>query len=503
MTTLENLVQTPLAKALGWTIFHSLWEGAIVAAGLFVALYLFRSSRLRYTAACVAMLAILAAFVATLFLLLPEKPEGAITAIRNLPRAAPAGYDWLPEMSSRLRMADVLPWLTPFWIAGVLLFQLRGLISWTAARRLRGRGVCIAPAIWQQTLSKLRDAMLVSGPVALLESSLAEVPVVIGYLRPAILVPVSMLTAMPATQIEAILLHELAHIRRRDYLMNLMQTMVESLLFYHPAIWWISNVIRTERENCCDDLVVAASGDAHEYAVALTALEQHRWAAQDRTAVLAATGGNLMKRISRLLNPLMPRESPRAVLTPFLSAAILTLTVTLALTAWQTQTQTQTPAPNTQQMAPWQRWVYEDVAYIITDNERAAFLALRNDEEREAFVEQFWQRRDPTPGTVENEFKNEHYRRIAYSSRFTADSGLPGWKTDRGRTYIVYGPPDEIDWHSTGGGKPQASAPWGTWKYRHIDGVGNNILIEFVDTAMNGEFHMTMDPNPSGGIRVR
>ena len=126
-----------------------------------------------------------------------------------------------------------------------------------------------------------------------------DVPVVIGYLRPVILVPVGLLAGMPAGQLEAVLMHELAHIRRRDYLANTLQTVVESFSFYHPATWWMSGVIRAEREKCCDDLVVDASGNAHEYAAALAALEQTRWTANE--AVLAATGGNLMKRIHRLL----------------------------------------------------------------------------------------------------------------------------------------------------------------------------------------------------------
>ena len=324
---------------------------------------------------------------------------------------------------------------------------------------------------------------------------MANVPVVIGYLRPVILVPVGMLAGMPASQIETILLHELAHIRRRDYLVNLMQTMVESFLFYHPAIWWISGVIRAERENCCDDLVVAASGDAHEYAAALTALEQNRWAAQE--AALAATGGNLVKRVRRMLNPSKLRQGPRAFLTPVLSAAILAVTAALALTAWQTQA----PSQSAPKIAWWQKWVDEEVVYIISDVERTAFLNLTTDDERRMFVDQFWQRRDPTPGTAENEMRNEHYRRLGFvSAKFTSNSGVPGWKTDRGRIYITYGPPNEIDWHPSG--SSSKAYPWGTWKYRWIEGVGDNIVMEFEDRDGTGEFHMTMDPNPAGGVYV-
>jgi GWxTD domain-containing protein len=149
----------------------------------------------------------------------------------------------------------------------------------------------------------------------------------------------------------------------------------------------------------------------------------------------------------------------------------------------------------------YKRWLDEDVAYIITPEERSAFKQLSNDEERDQFIESFWQRRDPTPDTQENEFKEEHYRRIAYANDHFA-AGVPGWRTDRGRIYIVYGPPDEIESHPSGGtyNRPQDEGggttqtyPFEDWRYRYIDGIGTNVIIEFVDTCMCGEYHMTMD----------
>src|SRR6202050_1235732 len=150
---------------------------------------------------------------------------------------------------------------------------------------------------------------------------------------------------------------------------------------------------------------------------------------------------------------------------------------------------------------PYKKWLNEDVAYIITDEERAAFKAANNDEEREQFIEQFWLRRDPTPDTEENEFKEEHYRRIAYANEHFA-AGIPGWKTDRGRMYIMYGPADEIESHPSGGsyerpmeegGGETSTYPFETWHYRDIEGIGENIDIEFVDTCMCGDYHMTLD----------
>jgi GWxTD domain-containing protein len=157
---------------------------------------------------------------------------------------------------------------------------------------------------------------------------------------------------------------------------------------------------------------------------------------------------------------------------------------------------------------PYRKWLNEDVTYIITDEERTAWKRLSTDEEREQFIEQFWLRRDPTPDTLENEFKEEHYRRIAYANEHYA-SGIPGWKADRGRIYITYGPPDEIESHPSGGsyqrpmeegGGETSTYPFEQWRYRYIEGIGNDIIIEFVDPTMTGEYRMTMDPSEKDAL---
>jgi GWxTD domain-containing protein len=157
---------------------------------------------------------------------------------------------------------------------------------------------------------------------------------------------------------------------------------------------------------------------------------------------------------------------------------------------------------------PFRKWLNEDVFYIITDEEKTSFKRLNTDEEREQFIEQFWLRRDPTPDTQENEYKEEHYRRIAYSNERFA-SGIPGWKSDRGRIYITFGPPDEIEDHPSGGtyqrpieegGGTTSTFPFQKWRYRYIEGIGNDIIIEFVDTTMTGEFRMTMDPSEKDAL---
>src|SRR5262245_56400012 len=154
------------------------------------------------------------------------------------------------------------------------------------------------------------------------------------------------------------------------------------------------------------------------------------------------------------------------------------------------------------------RWVDEDVAYIITSEERTAWKSLKTDEERESFIESFWLRRDPTPDTIDNEFRDDHFQRIAYANEHFA-SGIPGWKTDRGRIYIMYGKPDEIESHPSGGtyyrpieegGGTTSTFPFEIWRYRYIEGIGNEVLLEFVDPSMSGEYRMTIDPSEKDAL---
>ena len=515
-------------QALGWTLFHFLWEGAAVALLLAIVMAATTSARARYTAACLAMLAMLAAFAVTLEVKFPSAESGG-GAVVHVPagvlRLAPAP----PENSGAPAMLPYA-WAVPVWLAGVALLSLHRMMGFAAACRLRKVGVCTAPATWQTRAGEFAARLGITRPVLLLESCLAEVPAAAGYLRPAILLPVGLLAGLPAGQVEFILIHELAHIARRDYLVNLMQSVVEALLFYHPAVWWVSNVIRSEREHCCDDLVVALAGDRHGYAAALVALELGRVP----QPAMAATGGSLTRRVRRLLRQPAPSESLGAPLAAF-GLAVLVAGVTLAagqtehvkpprvplahpaapvLTAQALQPNpkpAETPAPPADTPAlqgPYRKWLNEDAAYIISDAERQAFKQLSTSAEFEQFIEQFWLRRDPTPRTVENEFKEEHYRRIAYSNEHFASS-IPGWKTDRGRVYITYGPPDEIEDHSSGGTYQRPAAegggtttvlPFQQWRYKFLEGIGKDVIIEFVDAARNGEYRMTVDPHEKDAL---
>jgi len=206
-----------------------------------------------------------------------------------------------------------------------------------------------------------------------------------------------------------------------------------------------------------------------------------------------------MKRIKRLLYP----KAPSGIWAPALAAVVLMVTTAMVLAAWHVNPNSSPASEQTDKNVdnPWQKWLKEDVVYIISDQEKTAFEHLGTDEERQHFVEEFWARRNPTPGAPENEFKKEHYRRIAYANKHWAWN-LPGWKTDRGRIYILHGPPDEIDSHPTGssymrpeseGGGSAMTCPFENWRYSHFEGIGS-LSIEFVDPSSSGEYRMTLDP---------
>ena len=217
----------------------------------------------------------------------------------------------------------------------------------------------------------------------------------------------------------------------------------------------------------------------------------------------------------------MPRVIRTLIATAF-SFAILTP----ALSAQQAQDPTNPPPPQTltkeqrkeqKQKArktlkeldsQYKQWLNEDVIYIISPEERNAFLQLDTNEEREQFIEQFWLRRSSNPDLPDNDFKEEHYRRIAYTNEHYA-SGIPGWKTDRGRMYIMWGPADEVDSHPSGGtydrpmeegGGSTTTYPWETWRWRYLEGIGENVILEFVDPSGSGEYHLTMDPSEKDAL---
>jgi beta-lactamase regulating signal transducer with metallopeptidase domain len=291
MNAIELVWKQPWVARAGWTLVHFLWQGTLIAA-LLAAVRGAAGRRLtprtRYAMACLALGLMAVAPLAT-FLASGSADPPALPA----PAWRVSGAEW----------EQVLPWLVAAWLCGVAVFSVRLMGGWRLTARLRTVGVKPAPREWQQALDGLIRRMRVCAPVRLLISSRVAVPVVAGWLRPVILMPAAALTGLPVEQVRALLAHELAHILRHDYLVNILQNMAEALLFYHPAVWWVSGQIRSERELCCDDLAVGACGDALTYAYALADLDSGR---RGLKTVLAADGGSLLQRIRRLAGERQP-----------------------------------------------------------------------------------------------------------------------------------------------------------------------------------------------------
>ena len=305
-------------------LLHSLWQGAVVAMALGLVLRLLRRApaQARYLAACMAM-ALMVALAGGFPPAAGGDPFcGARRPARwSLPRCR---QDW-PSPSTtgtpalarrRIRFVDrlrpIFPAIVGLWMAGAGVLSLRLLGGWVQARRWVRRDTRPLAGPWIDRLDRLKERMGLRRVVVLLESARVEVPMVVGWLRPAILVPVAALSGLTAPELEAILAHELAHIRRHDYLVNVLQCVVETLVFYHPATWWISRVIRREREHCCDDIAVAACRDRLTYARALATMEGLRAPAFSLSP--AANGGILLARVRRILNPQEESMKPVRIL---------------------------------------------------------------------------------------------------------------------------------------------------------------------------------------------
>jgi beta-lactamase regulating signal transducer with metallopeptidase domain len=314
VTHIQNLLAQPACHALGWALLHFLWQGTL-AGLLFAACNAAlrdASARLRYAVGCLFLVLLLALPVLTFTtsLLHSSPPWGAGFSPRGAssPAAAPFSSS-APTPTLQNPVTPLLPWIVVLWTTGVALLSLRWIGAWTVLHRQRRAASLPVPPEWERALRDLMRRAAVSAPVRLSIHRLTQVPCVVGWLRPVILMPAASVAGLDWRALEALLAHELAHIRRHDYLINLLQTTVDTLLFYHPAVWWVSRRIRIERENCCDDLAAQICGDRLVYARALVDLEQIR--AAEPAFAMSARGGSLIHRIQRLLRPDAPeRRSP-------------------------------------------------------------------------------------------------------------------------------------------------------------------------------------------------
>ncbi len=304
----------------GWTLLHFVWQGALLGLAVAGILWLCRcrSANARYAAASGGLLALLAAPVVTAAVLwqAARAPEPFGPANRPATRALRSGSTGGHALVARdsmdavhARLAATLPGVVAIWLAGVSLLLVRMGGGVWRVHRLHEAGLAAPVSRWQEMAARLASRLGLAAAVRVVESRLVGTPTVVGWMRPIVLLPVAALANLTPAQVEAILAHELAHVRRHDYLVNLLQSLAETVLFYHPAVWWVSGRIRAEREHCCDDVALVISGDRVGYASALAALEE--WRGREAAPALGAADGPLSGRVRRILER-PPRQRPRS-----------------------------------------------------------------------------------------------------------------------------------------------------------------------------------------------
>jgi beta-lactamase regulating signal transducer with metallopeptidase domain len=330
MNFVQSLFQHPLVSALGWALLHSLWQGALLMLLLGVGLFALRrrSANVRYLLSCAALVAMVVCPLLTVTLPRSETPAPIRPYIsEDAPPSLFSTMDYtgatlvVDERSVTLpaKLEPLFPMIVAFWLVGVCVLTVRLLMGCLLVRRLARENRTRRLDAFRYVAASLSLRMGMTHIPLLLESARVEVPTVFGWLRAVILIPPSALAGLSPQALEALLAHELAHIRRHDYLVNLIQAILETLLFYHPATWWISARIRIEREHCCDDLAVRVLGNQALYVHALATMESLR--STPPTTALAGNGGSLIVRVRRLLD--LPHGNPHPL--PPAGLALLSL----------------------------------------------------------------------------------------------------------------------------------------------------------------------------------
>ena len=418
---------------IGEALLHSLWMGAVVAVGLWLALGVLRSSRARYGAAMVAMAFFVLSPLATLLTW-----DGATV----LTITARGGE--LQASTAELPGTDWKAYLPLIWAVGALGFAVRALGGWAVVERLRRQGTPVLDPVVLNAVSRWADELGVTRRVQVVLTAV-ESPVTAGWWRPVVMLPITALTGLGRAELEAVLAHELAHIARHDYFVNWLQMGMEVLYFYHPAAWWISAVLRREREHCCDETAVRLSKDRTNYARALVKLAELQACG---APALAGRSGGLEERLMKILGREKRTAFPGVAAMLTVSAALL---LAVAVGAQERPTGCASEAAG-------KDWLENKVQWIIQPAEKAAYERLGAPAECEQFVKQFWERRGAAA-------KVEHERRMGWAAAKYPQ--VP----DARRVYVVYGPPDEIESHPREG--------WDKWRYRDAPGLGKNFDITF------------------------
>jgi GWxTD domain-containing protein len=441
--------------------------------------------------------------------------------------------------------------LTTLWLIGAAAVLVIWSVKWIRTARLVGKA---KPFDVPQTTAQLRIRTSIS----------RMEPGVFGIFRPVLILPADVAQNLKESQLESIIAHEMIHVRGRDNLAAMLHTVVQAVFWFHPLVWWLGSKLVDEREQACDEAVLQLGFDRIEYAEGILHVCKSYLKApacmagvsgsnlKKRIEVIMENQGTrkltplkkLLLTIAGagvLIGPVFAgmisgAQSPIAVVremqlpviesattaalpvlsqipapsvrqTPAASpitpvhAATLPVIESATIAGLPVLLQTPARAPQDRQTANGQQKWLDDVSEIISDTEKKAFQQLTNDEQRQGFITNFWLARDPTPGTPANEFRDEYNSRVAYANEhFTTQSGIPGSKTDRGKMYILNGPPDEKVvgqiLRGTGQGMGQGNNfavatetfPGEIWRYRHINAKGENVVYQFVDRQKNGDY---------------
>ena len=373
MSAMDTLLSTPLVYHLGWTLVHFVWQGTLVGMLYACLRYVLRDGepQSRYWLSLLTLV-VLAALPIFTFIHLLANPQaipdiaGVVQSAQSLSQPPAAS----PFAILREFLHPIVPWTVPAWCIGVALMALRSYAGWRRTHSLTRGDAQDAPDEWQDTLVSLAMRVGVRMRVRLMIAAKVAVPCVVGWLKPMILLPPAALTGLSATQLEMVLAHELAHIRRHDYLVNLLQLLVETLLFYHPVVRWVSQDARRERELCCDDAAVYACGDALHYAHALTDLAIQ---ATDMRLAVGLNGGDLTLRVERLIAPHHISEAAPRLPTLMLATAIFLSGLMMFASARHM------PMPLTQAhgLSLYQPFIQRDAAYAQRGDTQAAFSPTR------------------------------------------------------------------------------------------------------------------------------
>jgi beta-lactamase regulating signal transducer with metallopeptidase domain len=304
MNHLGKLFPDIFISSVGWTIIHSLWQGAIIALvfGSIMAVLKRSSSKLRYIVGVSVLILTVLITMITFVMVYSAEISGVVMQEAKIHNLAEMKDNSL-LVSLKIYFEGNLPTVVILWFLGVIFFFFRFLSGLLYSRRLRNYNRNDVSEFWQEKLSEFCIRMKIKKQISIWESTLIKTPLVIGHLKPLILFPAGMMLGMSPEQVESLIIHELAHVLRSDYLMNLFQNIIDIVYFYHPGIKWISSEIRNERENCCDDITVLNTGNSFNYAKALVNVGQKSLNLV-RNPALAAAGNStrLFKRIRRLFN---------------------------------------------------------------------------------------------------------------------------------------------------------------------------------------------------------